>query len=111
MKRVPVKGIDSFVGEFANAELNLSFDYGMWSDPLTGSYGTLLQRESVQIDGRPALLVVWRLKEPSPSPILSANHVPESTHTAKLTVSAGCREEASVAALRRIFESIRFRDK
>jgi len=111
MKSIPVKAIDSFVGEFANAELIIHFDFGLYCDELTSSdYGTVVTRESVLIDRRKALFMVWRRPEGSPTPIMAAVHVPApAREEAGLTMYGEFKEEASVATARRIFQSVRFR--
>jgi hypothetical protein len=110
LKSVPVRAIDSYVGEFAAPEMKIHFDYGDWSDPLTSSYGEVLAKEKIRISDREALVVTWRRTDGSPSPILSAVHFPARwKEDALLTVYADLKEEAAVGSARRIFDSIRFR--
>ena len=110
--QVPVRAIDSYVGEFANATMKVSFDYGAWSDPLTSNYGTVITRDSLTIGTRAALIVAWRRPAEKSSAILAGVHFPgREADDAKLTVYAEFEEEASIGTARKIFESIRFRNK
>lgn len=53
LKPVPVQGMDSFVGQYENDAFEVSFDYGMYSDPLT--HADLAGREVI-VDERRARL-------------------------------------------------------
>lgn len=60
MSKTPFQGIDSYAGEFKNHEMDLKFDYGMYSNdfsdwPATTTY------EMVSIDGMPAKIGTTRL--------------------------------------------------
>ena len=71
MRSVPVRGIDSHVGEFQGEGLKVDFDYGLYSNPLTRrdlSSSRDLQSFSEDwtlIDGRRAKIVhaSWTAKE------------------------------------------------
>jgi hypothetical protein len=54
LKPVPIQGIDSFVGHYVSPTLDVTFDYGRYSDPMKGEgYAS----RSVQVDGKSARLV------------------------------------------------------
>ena len=54
LKPEPVQGIDSFVGKYASPTLEVTFDYGWYSDPMNGEGYT--SRE-ITVDGKSARLV------------------------------------------------------
>jgi hypothetical protein len=109
LKEVPVKPIDSYVGEFRGPATRLSFDFGQWSDPLTDNEG-VVSRESILIGGRAARLVFSKRVSEPPYLFCAAVHFPaRKKEGALLTVCFESKESASAETARRIFESIRFK--
>ncbi len=54
---VPAQGIDSFVGQLTNGEMELSFDYGWYSNRLDRWQGPGFDRNCRSIDGYVAVIV------------------------------------------------------
>jgi hypothetical protein len=65
MTRTSLRGIDSYVAGYENERCRLSFDYGVYSDPLR-SYGDKpeFEEQMTEIDGRPARIITY--VEPAP---------------------------------------------
>lgn len=53
----PTAAVDSRTGRWRNAELEVFYDHGWYSDPLTGETWSGARRAEIEIDGRPAVLV------------------------------------------------------
>ena len=76
LKPVPVQGKDSFVGNYASPTLEVTFDYGWYSDPMDREgYAS----RAVQVDGKSARLVT--------KDDVVAIHFPKITGETKLTMS------------------------
>ena len=56
LKEENVRGIDSYVGQFVSPKMTLTFDYGMYSNPLNDPK---YKREATTVDGKDAFLVRW----------------------------------------------------
>jgi len=56
LKEENVQGIDSYVGQFVSPKMILTFDYGMYSNPLNDPK---YKREATTVDGKEAFLVQW----------------------------------------------------
>ena len=55
----PERGADSLYRRYTSESLVVSLDYGAYSNPLRDVEGSDLQRESIIVDGRAAVLVTW----------------------------------------------------
>jgi hypothetical protein len=76
LKPQPVQGIDSLVGQYASPTLDVTFDYGWYSDPMDGQgYAS----RGVSIDGRSARLL-------SKGDVVAV-HVPTVVEGVRLTMS------------------------
>ncbi len=67
----PVRGVDSYVGQYDNPSLRITFDYGSYSsDSLGGHRGAPARGaftvERTAIDGQPAILGSWTDDVPDP---------------------------------------------
>jgi hypothetical protein len=111
------QGTDSFVRRYVNDRMDLTFDYGPWTDPLKGYEDRPEYREeTVSIDGRDARLITF-ISAPGTSgaqnPDLryfSGVYIRETgaarTHLGMVTYSRSSDEQA---VARKIFTSIRLR--
>jgi hypothetical protein len=54
LEPAPVQGIDSFVGKYESPTLEVTFDYGRYSDPMNGEG---YRSRGVTVDGKSARLV------------------------------------------------------
>ena len=117
MEEHPVKGIDSYVGEYRNSDVALSFDYGWWSDsfkyyPSRPQY----QEATVEIDGKAAKVITFfRSEHDNPFPYVAAIHFAdvgtgpgEGGMITKLTLWADCKSPADQDIAKEIFSSIKF---
>lgn len=117
MEERAVQGTDSYVGEFHNNNIHLSFDYGWWSDPLEDTSRPQYQEAIVEIDGKRAKQVTFFLPKPEEAPpFVAAVHFSDvgdgpdkGGGTTRLTMFARCRSPADQETAKRIFSSIRFR--
>ena len=109
MVEVQVRPIDSYVREFNNGSLELSFDWGMYSDPLDEYRGT--RSEWTEIDGRRARLVEWT--QDDGRRCLSAVHFPHPAANPEVTLSVFLSAATPVdrELADRIFRSIRFKSR
>jgi hypothetical protein len=103
MNKIEVQGIDSFVGRYKNESIDLSFDYGGWSDKLNDFPEGIRDFQSVQdtINGRRAKIVSY---SKSDSRYFMAVHFPEPG----LTMYSATKSEIDLDTMARIFQSIRF---
>jgi hypothetical protein len=110
MTRIPVQGIDSLVGRYADDTLELAFDYGWYSSSLDEIEGATV--ESAEIDGRKARIVVGKGFKPEFAywaGVHFPNLVQQRHGTTTLTMTAACRSRSDVDVAKRIFRSIRFK--
>jgi hypothetical protein len=76
LKPVPVQGVDSFVGKYASSSLEVTFDYGWYSDPMErGGYTS----RTVTVDGKSARLV-------SKDGVVVGIHFPQVSGKTRLTM-------------------------
>jgi hypothetical protein len=96
LKPVPVQGIDSFVGTYASPTLEVTFDYGRYSDPMNREgYAS----RAVQVDGKSARLVT--------KDDIVAIHFPKITGETKLTMSVRLKS-ANAKTAETLLQSIDF---
>jgi hypothetical protein len=114
---VTVQGIDSLVGKYTNQTIILSYDFGLYSDPLRRRFDRDklpgYEEQNLVIDGKKAVIVAF------PGPIREWSHqYTKSVHFTdvgdgrnKLTVSASGKTTNDLVTLQRVFESIRIKEQ
>lgn len=106
------KSADSVVRKFRSDSLRLTIDFGWYADPLEEIDGTDVERHTVDVDGRPALLVTYRDVAGQPAlPYVTALHVPDvgkEGGRVRLTLVAWSASEQARAEASRILNSIQF---
>lgn len=87
MRKIPVRGVDSYIGEYQNELIKLSFDYGMYSGPLD-EHSPI----SVKINGQKAKLASYTDSE---SRFIMAIYFPkcDPKGKSKLAMSCICKTE------------------
>jgi hypothetical protein len=110
MQQQPVTGIDSCVGQYQGAGMQLTYDYGGFSDPLEGySDSPEYKEESATIDGFQAKVISLRRDDDSERPYAVAVHFPDiGKGGVKLTMSIKCEGPAEMDDARLIVKSITF---
>jgi len=110
MQKKDVTGIDSCVGQYQGAGMELSYDYGGYSDPLN-EYGDSdeYKEESVVIDGFQAKLISLRRLDSVELPYFTAAHFPYVGKAGiKLTMAMSCAGPAEVDTAQQILRTITF---
>ena len=94
-------GVDSFVGRYASPSMELTFDYGWFSDSLE-RFKTHpdYSAQTAIIGGKTAIVVTWKGH--------AAVYFPRVTDKIKLTMSAKVKDSAAVDDAQTIFRSVRF---
>ena len=110
---VPGQATDSRAGRFVAGEAQLSYDHGLYSDPLNPPEGALdYQVQLRTIDGRAARRVSFRLPGPGGPVQVVGLHVPEAGRSGmgalRLTVLLRSRQPALLHNADEILGSIRF---
>lgn len=110
---VPGQAVDSKAGRFASGDAQLSYDHGLYSDPLNPPEGALdYQVQPRTIDGRAARRVSFRLPGPGGLVQVIGLHVPEAGRSSmgplRLTVLLRSRQPALLHKADEILGSIRF---
>lgn len=105
-----IQGIDSYVGEYKSQSMNLSFDFGMWSNPLDDSSQPQFQQLVTEINNEPAKIVLYTAPQTQTEYNYFAGvHFPsEKNPTGKLTMSVRCKDSESQKTAVKIFYSIKF---
>ena len=103
---------DSAAGLLAGAGFRLSFDLGLYSDPLVRpDFGPLLRAEDVTIDGRAGRLFLWSAP-PGALPIRVGLHVPTVAQSGigplRLTIVGLVADDATAERVTAMFRTIRF---
>ena len=110
MERIPVRGVDSHVGQYANKGIKLSFDYGWYSDALRYSHKPQFRVRHEAIHGAKARIVTFQRQ---PSGYVAAVHFPRvpGAHDGKmkLTIYSECETASDVRTALEIFKTVRFR--
>jgi len=116
MKKQIVRGIDSSVGEYRNGRVVVSYDYGIYSNPLETFSDKPEYKENLKdIGGKKAKIVFFsNTSAASKYKYYSAVHFPEveksrfENMNIKLTLSVEFNEESDESIAPAIFESIAF---
>jgi len=109
-KAIPEQGIDSFVGRYAGDRISIDFDYGRYSDRLSGFLADeRFTHSRGKIDGKPSLVVTGPGDDECPrlSLVYIVVQAKARSRTA-LTIRGCAKDDAGVADLHRLFQSIKF---
>lgn len=113
IKAVPVRGIDSFVGEYKCDSISLSFDYGQYSNRLEneGESGYASRKE--RIGGKSAKIASFHYPNTGhPFDHAIGVHFPQvAGKEVRLTVFATCKTTNDYETAKTIFRTIKFVDK
>jgi hypothetical protein len=110
----PLKGIDSFVGSFAAPDFELSFDYGLYSNPLNDMSGDdAYKTQDVLVDGKTAYIVTaYAPRLSADRPYFIGIHFPKIKMTnmgpTKLTVFGLLETADDYTVVEKIFRTIHF---
>jgi hypothetical protein len=96
LKSEPVQGIDSFVGKYTSPTLEVTFDYGRYSDPMNREGYT---SRGITVDGKSARLVT--------KGDVVAIHFPKISGETKLTMSVRLKN-ADATTAETVLQSIDF---
>ena len=115
MRRVPSEGVDSDVAEFRDRNIHLSFDFGSYSNNLSGWPPSTITVKTA-IDGRPARIGTvahsFGHRFPHSTGVYIADvwgaETPPEDFPAHLHMFASCRTSADCLVAQRIFRSLRF---
>jgi hypothetical protein len=104
--------MDSYVGEYRNRNIHLSFDFGAYSHSLSGWPPSASIAKTV-IDGRPANIGTvahsfGRRFLYSTSVYIPDTETPPEDFPGHLNMFASCRTPADCLVAQRIFRSLRF---
>ncbi len=111
----PGDGKDSFIGSFEAAGLRLSFDYGLYSNPLVSDgSGKNYTARNVDIDGKKAKIVTNYIphrstKRPYFIGVYFQDVGKSSIGTIKLTVHTSVERKEDYDIVEKIFGTIRFK--
>jgi len=115
MEMREVQGKDSYVGKYQSDSIHLSFDYGLYSDPLRYSSMPEYQETLTEIDGKSAKIVSFhRVEEAEGMAYAAAVNFSDvsSSETGftglRLTVWINCKGRDDLEVAEMIFRSIRF---
>jgi hypothetical protein len=115
LQPVTVQGVDSMVTQFEGQNLQISFDFGWYSNRLNAEPETRDYRaRTVKIGGRKAKLVRWRRDDPNKPYVagVAFRNVSGSGKASNhLSGSALCATPAEQDLAEQIFRTIRFDDK
>jgi hypothetical protein len=111
MKAVPVQGIDSEVGEYRGDSISLSFDHGLFSDPMDYRKQADYISHEERINGRKARIVSYYSPgREHPFDFAIGVHFPNvNGKNVRLTVYARCKTKDDYETARTIFRTIRFK--
>jgi len=104
-----VRGIDSFVAEYAGDRITIHFDYGMYSNnfqdwPKDTTY------EETKIDGKAARIGTTKSMTAKDRPYRTKVYIDVSRDEA-LSMSAACKSKEDVATAKKIFATLVFKKK
>jgi hypothetical protein len=115
LKVMDVKGIDSLIGSYRCEDLELTYDYGWYSDPLNYSNYPEYKEERVTIDGREAKIVTFKdtkqkqgLTYVTGIHIAKVNTEDEEHGQNRLTMKISSKKRDMEKIAREIFSSIKF---
>lgn len=110
LERKDAQGIDSQIGKFESNTLRLTYDYGMYSNPLTSTPGPNAKVSHETIGGLSATLVTAGTPGGGAFPLSAGVHIPRAgkRRGISLTVWVECANLEARATAHKIFRSIRF---
>ena len=106
-KKTESKGIDSFAEEYVADGIEITFDYGMYSNNFA-NWPKETKFEELKIDGKPAKTGIVKKDFHSGFPYSTQVRFNLDGHKA-LAMFAACKTEEDLALARKIFESIVFK--
>jgi hypothetical protein len=108
-KKTKARGIDSFVEGYATDGIEISFDYGRYSNNF-GDWPKDTKFETLKVDGKVAKIGTAAHEFHEGFPYSSQFYVKLDGGTA-LSMFAACKSQKEVAVARKIFETIAFKAK
>ena len=108
-RKTKERGIDSFVEEYVTERINLSFDYGMYSNNFD-DWPKDTKFEDLKVNGKDARIGVVKHEFHKGFPYSTQIHIKLDGGIA-LSMFAACKSEKEVALARKIFETISFNGK
>lgn len=108
-KKTEARGIDSFVEEYAAEGIEVSFDYGIYSNNF-GDWPKDTKFEDLKIDRKAARIGTAKQEFHKGFPYSTQVHIKLDGGVA-LSMFAACKSEKEVALARKIFETIAFKTK
>ncbi len=108
-RKTAARGTDSFVEEYVTKQMNLSFDYGMYSNNFEG-WPANTKFETVTINGKAARIGTVAQAMHTGYPYSTQVYIKISDGLA-LSMFAACKTEDQVSLARKIFETIFFKAK
>jgi len=108
-KKANMRGIDSFVEEYVTDGIDLSFDFGMYSNNFQGWSGDT-KFENVKIDGKDGRIGTTTEQLPKGFRYSIQVYV-KVNHFEALSMNAACKSETEVAIVRKIFGTIVFKSE
>ena len=108
-KKTDARGIDSFVEEYLGAGIELSFDFGFYSNNF-GDWPKETKFEQVKINGRNARIGTAKREFHEGYPYSTQVYIQQSKNVA-LSMFAACKSEKEVAVARKVFETIVLHEK
>lgn len=108
-KKTDARGIDSFVEEYVTNRVQLTFDFGMYSNNF-GDWPKETKFEFLTIDGKPARIGTVEHEFRKNLRYSTQVYIKLDENTA-LSMFAACKSEQEVALARKIFETIAFKTK
>jgi len=109
LKKTPKRGIDSFVQEYASNEIQIVFDYGIYSNNF-GDWPEETKFEFLKIDNKNARIGAVKQEFVEGFPYSTQVYIKHEKSVA-LNMLAVCKSETEMLTARKIFETIRFRTK
>lgn len=109
LKKTDARGIDSFVEEYVAEGIEVSFDFGIYSNNF-GDWPKDTKFESLTIHGKTARIGVAKRDFHQGYPFSTKVYIKVDDHVA-LSMFAACRSEKEVALAREIFLTISFNAK
>jgi hypothetical protein len=105
-KKTDAHGIDSYVEEYVADGIEVSFDYGIYSNNFEG-WPKETKFESLVVDGRAAKIGTAAYGSQKGFPISTQIYIKLGDHLA-LSMSAACKSQEEVTTAKKIFKTIVF---
>lgn len=106
-QEVEVQGVDSFVGQFLDDGIKLTFDYGMYSNDFR-DWPAETKYQTIRIGNETARIGSRETKDLPEVSVLTQAYVKENSRHSNLAMGANCREKKQADLAHKIFETIRF---